>query len=334
MADAVMFIDVMAPRAYDDPSALQGLGGTEATLLQIASGLAAHGPVAVAQARRNTAATVQNVSFLPWPTATDAFATLIVINSWKLAVRLKRQRPATRVALWLHVFPGRHNRHMARALRDAGVQVIAVSKSHAAWLTQFMGGAALVMHVAFNPIRDDLVPDATPRDPDLLLFASAPHKGLDQVLTRFCRLQRDIPTLRLAIADPGYLRWPVARDGRGLIWLGTLSQDDLMAQYRRALCLFMPQTHFAETFGLVIAEANAVGCPALLQSGLGANNEVACAGSAAMDVTDDVALSRQVAAWREAPPTCHARPEFRLSAVLATWRIWLRAASPDLAVQP
>lgn len=326
MADAVLFIDVMAPRAYDNPAALQGLGGTEATLLRIALGLTAYCQVAVAQTHRETKVLKNGVSFLPWPTATADFATLIVINSWKLALRLKRQKPATRVALWLHVFPGRHNHKMGQVLQQAGVQIIAVSHSHARWLGRFMEPAAPAIHVMYNPICDDLMPDDTPRNPDLLLFASAPHKGLDQVLSRFARVQRAIPSLRLAIADPGYLRWPVAHDiAAGLTWMGTLSEEDLIAQYRRALCVFMPQTHFAETFGLVIAEANAVGCPALLQSGLGANDEVASAGSAVMDVTDDAALIQQITTWRAAAPICYARAKFRLSAVLASWRQWLSA---------
>lgn len=327
MSEPVMFIDPMAPRPYDRLSDMRGLGGTEATLLQAAFGLAGDRRVAVAQTARQQDALSGGVRFLPWPVDTVGATTLVVINSWKLALKLRRRRPDARVALWLHVFPGRHNRRMGQALAEADIDIIAVSHSHADWLrAYFPGAAAPRLHVIYNPVADDLVPDDTPRDPDLLLFASAPHKGLDQVLQRFLSLRPHFPQLRLEIADPGYLAWPVPQDLRdGLVWLGTLDQQRLIRHYRKALCLFMPQTGFRETFGLVIAEANAVGCPALLQKGLGANDEVAGAGSALIDVTDSAQLVSTLRSWRERPPTCRGKPQFRRSAVIRAWRDWLDA---------
>jgi len=330
MADGVMFIDSFAPRAYDSLSDMEGLGGTESTIMHIALGLAPDLRVAIAQSQRETAETHDGVAFLPFPTDTTGFDTLIVINSWKLAVKLRKERPDARIAVWLHVFPGKHNRELGNALHQADVTVIPVSHSHGDWLRAFCPDQAPRIHPIYNPIPDDLAPDDTPRDPNLLLFASAPHKGLDQVIARFGKLLDRFPDLRLEIADPGYMEWPVPHEvEQGLVWLGTLRQDELFRHYRRALCLFMPQTTFAETFGLVIAEANAVGCPALLQTGLGANDEVACPGSALIDVTDIDAITAALAGWRDNAPECGANPAFRLSAVLDAWRDWLN--QPDAA---
>lgn len=100
----------------------------------------------------------------------------------------------------------------------------------------------------------------------------------------------------------------------------------------RSLCLFYPQTTFAETFGLVIAEANAVGCPALLHRGLGANDEVASDPAQLIDATDPRQIAGRIARWRQQPPRVEGRPEFRQDAVLRTWRELLALpASPALS---
>ncbi|SEO32658.1 hypothetical protein SAMN04489859_106911 [Paracoccus alcaliphilus] len=237
---ALLFVDTCAPRAYDSlGTGLHGLGGTEATILRVAFGLAPDMAISIAQSRRTEAVTRQGVDFLPWPGHVTGRA-IVVINSWKLAVKLRRRHPHRRVALWLHVFPGRHNRAMGAELAEAGVEGIAVSHSHHRWLCCFFAPAAPPVGVLYNPVADALTPDATPRDPDLLLFASAPHKGLDHVIARFALLRQEIPSLRLEIADPGYLHWHsrhYATDN--LRWLGILDQDRLIGYYRRAL-LWLP----------------------------------------------------------------------------------------------
>tara|TARA_R110002096_G_scaffold235626_1_gene425956 strand:+ start:1060 stop:1392 length:333 start_codon:yes stop_codon:yes gene_type:complete len=109
-----------------------------------------------------------------------------------------------------------------------------------------------------------------------LFFCSSPHKGLNQVFRQFAALRERFPKLTHEVADPGYLAWDTGKIPDG-VWLrGSLSHDRRIGRMRRALCLFYPQDSFAETFGLVIAEANAVGTPFLVQRGLGANDEVVC----------------------------------------------------------
>lgn len=328
MSRAVTFVDPLAPKRYSGaPGQLEGLGGTEATLVRVCEGLSAQFQVTVRQkVRPNRAEWWAGVGYAgldlrtPFP---EAPGTIVVVNSWKVALKLARLHPASRVIVWQHVFPGRHNRAHGPALAAAGVEVLCVSRSHADWLRRFLGAeqAPSIGHVC-NPIDDALVPDDTPRDPDLLLFASSPHKGLGQVLRRFEMLQAQWPRLRLAIADPGYLAWPVGRMPPRVLPLGRLRQPELIGWMRRAACLFYPQDQFAETFGLVIAEANAVGCPAVLQRGLGANDEVASTAAQCIDSADPEALRRAVALWRDAatrPSQIRVRPDFRFSQVLARW---------------
>ncbi len=334
MSGGITFVDTLAPRAYSGaPGQLAGLGGTEATLVRIAESLALRIRVTVRQSARTGLDTLSGgVRYgradvkRPLP---EAPGVIVVINSWKIAPRLARLHPGARVIVWQHIFPGRHNRALGPALRDAGVEVLCVSAAHAAWLRGFLGAHAPAIGHIHNPIADDLAPDDTPRDPDLLLFASSPHKGLDQVFRRFEALKDRVPSLRLAVADPGYLSWPTGPVPGGVIPLGRLDQAGLIGRMRRALCLFYPQDHFAETFGLVIAEANAVGCPALLHRGLGANDEVASDPGQCIDTGDPESIAARIADWRDTVgqrPLATARPEFRLSHVADQWAALLHPA--------
>ncbi|QHQ35393.1 glycosyltransferase family 4 protein [Algicella marina] len=337
MSGGITFVDTLAPRAYSAlPGHLRGLGGTEATLARIAGSLAPHTRVTVRQtARQGPEAIFGGVHYgqfdikRPLPEAPEV---IVVVNSWKVAQKLARLNPGSRVVVWQHVFPGRHNRALAPGLRRAGVEVVCVSAAQAEWLRGFLGSDAPAINYIHNPIADDLVPDNTPRDPDLLLFASSPHKGLAQVFRRFNVLKDRMPSLRLAVADPGYLCWPTGPVPSGVIPLGRLDQRGLIGWMRRALCLFYPQDHFAETFGLVIAEANAVGCPALLHRGLGANDEVASDRGQCIDTGDPESIAARIADWRDViglRPLATARPEFRLSHVAGQWAALLRSTTAN-----
>lgn len=328
MSRTVTFVDPLAPRGYSGaPGQLEGLGGTEATLVRICEGLAPTMQVTVRQKMRSDVATrwrgVRYGGLNLQARLPEAPSTIVVVNSWKVALKLARLHPEARVIVWQHVFPGRHNRSLGPALAEAGIEVLGVSQAHATWLRSFLGEAdsPAISHV-YNPIDDTLTPDDTPRNPDLLLFASSPHKGLRQVLERFETLPAHWPRLRLAVADPGYLAWPCGRLPEGVLPLGRLAQPALVGWMRRAACLFYPQDHFAETFGLVIAEANAVGCPAVLHAGLGANDEVASTAGQCIDTTDPEALAAAVIACRAAATrssSIRVRPEFRFSQVLSHW---------------
>ncbi|WP_168184067.1 glycosyltransferase family 4 protein [Pseudoruegeria sp. SK021] len=324
----IAFVDPCCTAGYDLPDLSRGgLGGTEATILRL--GAALHDQFDITQ--------YQNGRF--WPQTSyagrlrplaEAFEgltadTIVVINRWKVALKLRKAYPDTPIYLWLHVFPGRHNRKMGAALQRAGITVICVSHSHARHVTAFLGqtGGPRVTAI-YNPIADDLCADATRRDPNRLLFASSPHKGLAEVFGQFAELRRSIPRLKLAVADPGYLRWDVGRVPLGVTFLGSLSHAALVAQMRKSLCLFCPQTSFAETFGLVLAEANAVGTPVLVHAGLGANDEIVGGAGQRIDGCNPAQILDRISLWRDAPPKVSTNPEFRLSRVAQAWTRLLR----------
>ena len=317
-------VDPCCPRPYEsgDPGD-RGLGGTEATVLRIVQALRHEFRFTLFQNRRSEVRRAGSVVYRPLDQA-DAVGMLdglVVINSWKLACRLRRRHRDVPVCLWLHVHPGRHNRPMGRALHRHGIGVLCVSKSHASALRRFLAGDAVpVIESIYNPLAEDLAPDETRRDPDLLVFASSPHKGLREVFSTFASVRAEIPSLRLEIADPGYLAWDCGPPPQGARFLGTLPHRETIRQMRKSLCLFYPQTRFAETFGLVIAEANAVGTPALVHRGLGANDEVVSSPDQLVDAADLGAVLSAIRRWRAFAPQVAGRTEFRLSSVTDRWR--------------
>ena len=331
----VAIVDPCCAGGYTPGALLSGgLGGTEATVLRVMTTLSAEAAVVHFQQGRTVTEETDAGIMRPLD---DAFVTgvaplFVVINSWKVACKLRRSQTEARIVLWLHVHPGRHNRPMARALAEAGIDVFCVSASHAASLRGFLSdGPTLAIDHVYNPIAPGLAPDGTAPDVDRLLFASSPHKGLAQVFDRFRAARAAIPTLTLAVADPGYLAWDTGPVPDGVEWLGPLSHATLMKEMRRALCLFYPQTHFAETFGLVMAEAQSVGLPVLAHDRIGANAEVVTAPGQLLDAADDARIIARLRDWRIARPVVTGNPAFSLDAVSARWREILLHPQPASA---
>jgi glycosyltransferase involved in cell wall biosynthesis len=112
----------------------------------------------------------------------------------------------------------------------------------------------------------------------------------------------------------------------GLRVLGRLPQQEMLKHVRSSLCVFYPQSVHPETFGLIFAEANAVGTPVLAHD-FGSAGEVLGGGEQLVDATDAAAVADKVAAWRDGGrPQVRAQPQFRASAVVAEWRRLLEGA--------
>jgi len=327
----VAIVDPCCAAGYDLPDLeTGGLGGTEATVLRVACALGVRFDITHFQNGRSHRHLSRSGQLRPLKDLTNAKcpAALIVINRWKVAIKLRKQYPDTPIYLWLHVYPGRHNRKMGLALKVADITVICVSRTHAKEFESFLGAdEAPRIRTIYNPLDDTLQSDTTPRHPDRLLFASSPHKGLAEVFDQFATLRRTLPELTLVVADPGYLRWDTGPVPDSVVFLGSLSHDALIRQMRRALCLFYPQTTFAETFGLVLAEANAVGTPVLVHAGLGANSEIVADADQQVDGRDPAQILARIQSWRRSAPQINANPDFRLSTVVQQWEGLLQRAA-------
>ena len=328
MPHHLRFIDPCAPLPYADVTDMPGFGGDETTLVHIATALASDMEVTVEQAARRVCDTHAGVRYLPMDLTWQAGHLIVVVNSWKVALVCRRTNPQARICIWQHVVPGRHNRVLGRALAQAGIEIITVSQTLAVTVSSFLDGQVRVTAIP-NAVADDLHPDATPRDRDLLLFAGARQNGLDQVAAAFTALRAKIPGLRLEVAGPACATAAVPD---GTTPLGRLTHDLVLAKMRQASCLFHPQTQFAEPFSLVIAGANAVGCPALVQRGLGANDEVTSTAEQCIDAANLGEILDRISQWRCTSPAITLLPQFRKSAILARWHRFMQRDRQDAAL--
>ncbi|WP_212751915.1 glycosyltransferase family 4 protein [Roseovarius arcticus] len=326
----IAFVDPCCAGGYDLADLEKsGLGGTEATVLRVATALrfrfrVTHYQAGRSDSIRSDAGDLRPLDHLRQARAADA---IVVLNRWKVAAKLRKLYPGTPIFLWLHVYPGRHNRAMGAVMKDADITVICVSRTHVRSLATFTRTSDRPdITFIYNPVADGLRPDGSTRDADKLLFASSPHKGLGQVFEQFAALRLSIPSITLAVADPGYLKWDTGAVPDGVSFLGALPHHVLVQHMRQALCLFNPQTSFAETFGLVLAEANAVGTPVLIHEGLGANDEVVADEAQRVDGNDPEAILKKIAQWRHSCPAVTTNPEFNMAEVANVWAELLQSA--------
>lgn len=331
--DRVLLLDPVAPRAYSDRTLrAEAMGGAEATVVRVAGGLARHRQVVVAQsARAHAEAGADGVLYLPWsrdeplPGMRDA-PVVVVLRAHKLLPRIREQYPHARLFLWLHSFPGHRRKALALCARKAGATIVTVSETHRRAVVSFAlakdptNGPWLDVIRIYNPVSDTLVPDDTEHNPDKLLFSSAPHKGLDEVLDAFRFLHHRWPRLRLFIASPGPFAHAMPQDLRGVVPLGPLTHAEAIRHLRESLCLFYPQASFQETFGLVFAEANAVGTPVLAHASGAAAEVIDGSREQLIHARDHEGIAHVIERWRAgARPIVTTKPAFRLSQVILDW---------------
>ncbi len=91
-------------------------------------------------------------------------------------------------------------------------------------------------------------------------------KGLDVLRDAFELVKQDLPDARLELVGTGdrleaFQQW--GRRTGGVVLHGRLDEVELAEAYRRAAVLVLPSTTDAESFGMVMAEANASGTPVI-----------------------------------------------------------------------
>jgi hypothetical protein len=259
---AVVFVDPVCPTPYSlETLRTQPMGGTEATLVRIAERLDA----TVAQRGRTHA----DGRYVPYASVTSA-THLVVLRDPAALVEWHAKLPQARTYLWLHdLLPigspqAQALRQHAAALASMNATVVAVSEFHRDQVLAVLRrvGASLRVRRIYNPIADDLQLCAGAIDPFKLIFASQPKQGLEVTLLALAHVHRLDPRYRLCVANPGY-RQLTRRSQPGVEWLGELPHARVLGEIATALCVFYPNFHYPETFGLVCTESNALGTPVL-----------------------------------------------------------------------
>lgn len=332
----IHFLDTVCYKPYDGNALkIEPLGGAEAAVIRVAEGLAQRPEVEqirVFQHNRMVATGERPRYVGPNDDPGEDPTHIVVLRTPVYVGQLRERFPNAKIYLWSHdLYFGSEWLEWFRQILAARIVPISVS----AWHRQQMVALAASLGIQapmpgrfiYNPIDDDLGPDGTPCDADKLVFFSSPHKGLANTLKVFQQFQ-DIPALRdmkLYIANPGYLAGPDMQGIGNVVNLGTLSHYQVMRHVRSSFAVLHLNNEHAETFGLVHAEANAVGVP-FLNAPMGATPEIGPDPSQFVDVTDVASVAERLISWQtDGRPQLLANPAFRRSAVVSAWIETLRA---------
>lgn len=306
----ILFFDPCTPRPYDlNTLQTEAMGGTEATIVRLAEAMDAQ----VEQHNRITT----SGRYLPAGSVKDADHVVCVRGAGSLNP-LKARFPNAKFYLLLEDLPTRDLTDNIEGIRAVKPIIVPVSDWHLNVVKDYLGQWEHGCRIkrVYNPVDDDLRPDQTPVDPTKLVFFSSPHKGLAHTLKMFACLKG----YTLYIANPGYIEdYDVTKESK-VVNLGPLSHRDIVNHVRTALCVFYMNYVFPETFGIVFAEANAVGTP-VLTSNIGAAKEILWHPTETIDVQNVRAVMERLQSWQQGNrPKVKVRPEFRLKVVVEAWR--------------
>lgn len=329
----ILFADTSHPKTYDfDDLAAQAMGGTESSLLRTAKILANQDhQVTVFQQHRNSMMKQQGIQFIgPNDLSTiDALHHIIILRKFPQLKIWQEQFPKAQLHLWIHTY--KNWEYVLK--RFVGLkqpwQLITNSKTHAehcddllhrGFLGQLLNlfKAKISIKTCYNPIPAELADyPAQKRDTNKLLFLSAPNKGLDQVLEIFAKINRNLKYLQLHIANPGY-RKDHPKPNPNVHYLGALPVDQVKQHLATSLCVFYPQDSFAETFGLIYAEANALGTPVLAHD-IGAAREILHPNNVLIDANNIYEITKTLVKWQQQLPDVSYQEQFDEPAIYQQW---------------
>ncbi|OGT42843.1 MAG: hypothetical protein A3F42_01910 [Gammaproteobacteria bacterium RIFCSPHIGHO2_12_FULL_37_34] len=330
----LLFYDVATPTLYHHTTLYErGLGGTEATIIRIAHSLKNNHTVYIAQHCRSSQddCDFDGVQYISLASANRLTPDAVVLlREYEWINRVGELFPQAKHYFWIHNLPPRDLYITNHALRKHKYEIIAVSHFHKqtiikrlkpAWYQPFRAlkriNPAIKVSVIYNPIDDLLYPDYTKWDPNQLIFLSSPHKGLAECLKLFVNILKQFPDMKLLICNPGNWDSTITIPNSVQV-LGTIPHYQVMEQVRRSLCVFYPQTKRAETFGLIYAEANAVGTPVLAHP-VGSAKEVLSDPIQLVNGKRIKAVIRKIDEWRTKRPIIQGKDEFRLQQVTKNW---------------
>lgn len=320
---SVLILDLTCPRPYDGTSLLkEGLGGTEATVIRISEGLATSAKIVVAQHNRNITQEVNGVTYCNLESIpTDKYVSIIHLRTSITVPHFKSKYPAAKHVVWAHDLTGSQFVSDLQVVQDFEVKLLGVSRFH----QQQIQDVALrcmdqVKNLRVGFIYNPVVVNKTgvEVDPTKLVFFSSPHKGLKETIENFRVLRNMDKDFTLYIANPGYDNRQVEL-GEGVVNLGSLTHAEILKHVESAFAVYYPNFIVPETFGLVMAEANAVGTPVLAHP-FGAAPEL-LSKEQLVDGRKEVEFNNRLLKWKkEGRLAVKADPRFEINAILAQWR--------------
>jgi len=327
----LLFVDNTYPKPYQVSTLKEkAIGGTESSVIKTALILSKVYRVFVAQEfRTDFCVESGNLNFIPKKHINKLAPDFIVIlRKFPLLKGLRKQFPKARLFLWLHTYKNTEYVFKRLTLAKTNTTVICNSKTHAIHTADLLNNnffAHLFSHFVkkakvnycYNPVS---MPEkqANIRDINKLLFFSSPNKGLQQVVSSFIQIIKALPDLRLYIANPGYKSNQSITFNANIIVIGSLPHAQMMKHVAQSLCVFYPQDTFAETFGLIYAEANAYGTPVLAHN-IGSAKEILDKNNGLIDANNIKKIIETIKTWQNVFPEIKYNKKFSSKFILNQW---------------
>jgi len=240
----------------------EGVGGTEACVVLLAEAYAARGADVVVANRVGSVATERGVRYMPLNAIPDtAFDAVVLWKHWSPAAA---ECSGQKIFIWTDVhIPDRASIERCRRWADVSFTLSDFQRMHLAAAT----GESALVSLGCAPIDTSDYSDGPGRKERLLVYCSAPDRGLFYLKDLFPRIRRQVPDARLAItsdfslwggqpAKAAFMRFFEGHEG--VDYLGHVSRSELVAWQQRARVMAYP-CNFEEGFCLAAAECLAAG---------------------------------------------------------------------------
>jgi glycosyltransferase involved in cell wall biosynthesis len=328
----ILFLDNTYPQAYQQSTLKEkAIGGTESSVIKTANILSKKYQVFVAQkSRTEFHIENENLTYIPKIQINKIKPDyIIVLRKYPLLNELKKKFPKARLFLWIHTYKNKEYAFKRLGLSKTKTTIICNSKTHAI-NTNYLLNKSLIAKMfslfcksapvkyCYNPIDKPLI-SSIKRDLNKLLFFSSPNKGLNEIIDSFLILNKSMPELRLYIANPGYKNGTSIQHSANIVILGSLPHKRMMQHVKQSLCIFYPQNSFAETFGLIYAEANAYGTPVLAYD-IGSAKEILHKNNGIIAANDHDEILKTIRKWQKNFPKIEYNESFSDKTILAQWQ--------------
>ena len=297
----------------------EALGGTEATIVRVAEGLAELGlKVAVVQTTAEYFAPImgQHCFFVHAQDISDYTCKHYIQVRSYLNPHLF---PGAKQYLWLHDVANHEETEKLNDLIRFKVTVIAVSRWHRNNVRDMLPGYSNIRYI-YNPVNDSLfsTPYNDNYDRTKLVWVASPHKGLRHALNLFKQIKAKNDKMELIIFNPGYTQLDTAELSlmNGVNCYGPMNCASVWGVVKKSLAVFYP-TKWDETFGLIAAEANALGTPLITFNRAALKEVISSNEQFAQD--DESAIQKALDWSANGRPQVAGRDEFKFSNVIMDW---------------
>lgn len=324
MKKTILIIDTACRSPYTGHTLRdQGMGGSESSVVRVAEQLATDSKFNIIVHIHNIEKDAEVNGVLYTNGKPEQADYVISLRNPMILQSLRQQYKKAKLFMWCTDLFDNIYASYRDTFYQTNTTLIAVSDYHRNQIIQqFLTNTSTMAPVKIVVIHNivDLEKINVPVDKNKLIFTSTYIKGLKTTLESFKKITDNsvLKDMKLYLANPGYLPELDTKEYKNVISLGSLKPSELYKEVASSLCLFTTNRTFPETFGLVFAEANALGTPFIAHP-LGAVRELYKGSFQLMDTYDVKNLIMTLAAWQEKRPEVSAHEQFRVTNVIPKW---------------